>query len=819
MKILSDASVENKGLEALTSLFVSAKAQSPKQVLSVADFMTYVKSGEWKSQITPLREYIAAGDRGNYGIEKGDLPAVTISCSCTSRSTNLSLEEREFVHSGWLQADFDLKDNTKLSDPAVSMAMREALICDPYVCGVFVGPSGEGIKAVVCIDPEKHKDSWLAAEAYFKERHGLNLDKSTKDPMRLCFVSYDPLAEMTEYFCNLPIPEPTEVTKSEPPLSDFPETTAEDIKEMLSFIPSRPDYYTWLRIASAVWAVMPAGEGAALLHEWSPEEKDGEYMGKYKHRLTQIGIGTLAMMAQEHGFDAKAAFRRKKKGGNIRFAKDSEPKLELETINGKPALCLPCDGHLVSQTAAGLGVILSDHGIFCRKGNAFTLDHEGQKLQLATATWLRTWIELQCVPYKVSQRNDGMQIKVKSTMPDDTAKAVLASPQFLEKLPIVERLHPCPMPWLRDNGQIELLPVGLDAESHTFTSDPGFEIVPDSIEGSRVVLDNLLGEFAWPDDGGRSMAVHISAMLTVFASGIMPQGSTRPVFLYVANAEGSGKTTLAQLAGVPYEDTPVETAPSDESEWQKKLLSAVISGRRLLLLDNVKGHLNSGALEAYTTSSHFSGRVLGGSKEFSGEAGATVLITGNGLTVTPDLRRRSLFVELFLQEMRAEDRKFRRPLDSSFIASMRREILGALWGMVKAWDEAGRPVASRHNSSFPRWIATIAGIVEFAGYGCPTAAAEIAGMGDTDTADFTVLVGFMEQGKRYTFEEVAGFAIEGGLFDRMTRDLENGGLNKSAKSSFPKLLCRYDRRRVNATGIFIVEGRGKTRRYLLSSDL
>jgi len=489
----------------------------------------------------------------------------------------------------------------------------------------------------------------------------------------------------------------------------------------------------------------------------------------------------------------------------------------LITIKGKPALKLPGAGHLISQTAAELGEMLAGHSIFSRKGAAFTLDHEGQKLELASPVWLRTWIERHVTPYKSNITKDG-EFRVVNTMTDDAARTVLVSPQFLEKLPTVERFHPCPMPWLRKDGTIELLPIGLDPESHTFTADPGFEIVPDTIEGARASLDNLLGEFAWPDDGGRSKAVAISALVTVFSGGIMPPGSTRPVFLYVANAEGSGKTTLAQLAGIPYENTPVETAPRDETEWQKKLLSAVISGRRLLLLDNVKGHLNSGALEAYTTSPHYSGRILGVSKEFQGEAGATILITGNGLTVTPDLRRRSLLVELFLQELRAEDRHFRRTLDAAAIGNMRREILGALWGMVKAWNEAGSPAATHHNSSFPRWSATIAGIVEFAGYGCPTAPAEIAGMGDTDTADFTALVGLMEPGQRYTFAEVSTIAIEHGLFDRITSDLENGGLSQRAKSSFPKLLGRYDRRMATKTGRFIVEGKGHQRRYLLSGN-
>jgi len=488
----------------------------------------------------------------------------------------------------------------------------------------------------------------------------------------------------------------------------------------------------------------------------------------------------------------------------------------LETVNGKPALRLPGDGFLISDFASDLAGLLDGQNIFARKGAAFVLDHDAQKLEPASPAWLRTWVEKHVSPYKVRPTQNG-EIRLVRTMPDDTARAVLASPQFLERLPRVERFHPCPMPWLRANGQIELLPVGIDADSATFTADPGFHIETMPLPKARALLDYLLEEFAWPEDGGRSKSVQISAMFTVFAAGIMPQGSTRPVFIFVANAEGSGKTTLASLAGAPYRETPVETAPRDEGEWAKKLLSAVIAGRRLLLLDNVRGRLSSPALEAYTSSPHFSGRILGVSKEFSGEAGATVLITGNSLTITPDLRRRSLFVELFMHELKAEDRTFKRTLDPVTVSRSRRDVLSALWSIVQEWDKAGRPKASRSNSSFPRWCDTIAGIVEFAGYGCPTAPAEIEGMGDTDTADFAALADSLQPARRYTFEEIATNAEEGGLFERILSDRDHeGGLSRRAKKQLSGVLTRFDRRRVTASGIFRMEGKGKTRRYLLS---
>ena len=299
------------------SLFHNAFAEEPDEAITLEAFFCGVREGRWQRQIEILREHLKRGDEPRYTAKKRDLPAVTLSCHCLSRERDLSPEAKAITHSGWLQADFDLKDNPILADPEVVKAKRAELLADPYVGAVFVGPSGQGLKAVVSIDTERHKDSWFAAELHFREKHRLSLDKATKDPMRLCFVSYDPELATSEDFQPIPVPEKMpEREVWRPPV----ETTAADIAEMLRFIPPRPDYETWLKIASAVWSVLPMVDGARLLHQWSPEEKEGEYASKHKARLKQVGVGTLAHIAQAHGFDARAAWRRKRWAGRIRFA-------------------------------------------------------------------------------------------------------------------------------------------------------------------------------------------------------------------------------------------------------------------------------------------------------------------------------------------------------------------------------------------------------------------------------------------------------------------------------------------------------------------
>lgn len=297
-------------------LFPNAWAKEPDEVPSLGSVLEQIKSGTWKEEVEILRRRLNQGHRKAYDESKRSLPAFTLSAACLTREKNVAFEAKFIGHSDYLQADFDSKENPQLDD---LQAVKSRLLEDPHIGFIFISPSGQGIKAGVRIDGERHADSFYAAESYFLDTYGLQMDRSTKDPLRLCFVSYDPDLSFKEA-AILPIPEAATTNGSRnkwhPPI----EATADDVREMLSFIPPRPDYEDWLRIASAVWSVLPMLEGCQVLNQWSPEERAGEYTEKWRHKLGDIGVGTLVWYASQHGFDAREAARRKRWAGRIRFA-------------------------------------------------------------------------------------------------------------------------------------------------------------------------------------------------------------------------------------------------------------------------------------------------------------------------------------------------------------------------------------------------------------------------------------------------------------------------------------------------------------------
>jgi hypothetical protein len=218
------------------------------------------------------------------------------------------------------------------------------------------------------------------------------------------------------------------------------------------------------------------------------------------------------------------------------------------------------------------------------------------------------------------------------------------------------------LPVIRASGAVELLPEGYDLESMIFTTPGGPQIEDAGAEDSAKFLRARFVEFCF-QDGDRERAASVAAMLTLFAFNIMPRGVLRPGFLYTANAEGGGKTLLARLAIVPLIGfTPTGSLPEQEEEIQKRVFAAAIAGSPVLFFDNGKRHISSGSLESALTASHVEGRVLGKSQMLHVENMMTVFLTGNGATISGDLRRRLLHVELFLREARAEYRQIENPL-------------------------------------------------------------------------------------------------------------------------------------------------------------
>ena len=101
------------------------------------------------------------------------------------------------------------------------------------------------------------------------------------------------------------------MSKSTSETSRLAAFTADDVREILTWVPTRPGYHDWIKVISAVASVLDGPDAAAVLSEWSAEETPGEYARKLRSPLALVGIGSLIATAKANGFDASAFTRRR----------------------------------------------------------------------------------------------------------------------------------------------------------------------------------------------------------------------------------------------------------------------------------------------------------------------------------------------------------------------------------------------------------------------------------------------------------------------------------------------------------------------------
>jgi hypothetical protein len=369
---------------------------------------------------------------------------------------------------------------------------------------------------------------------------------------------------------------------------------------------------------------------------------------------------------------------------------------------------------------------------------------------------------------------------------------------------------------MRADGHIELLPEGYDDETQTLTiSDVAYAQDMPITEGVAIIED-VLSEFSFTDRG-RSKAVTISGLLGLYAAQIMPVGTKRPVFITAKNCEGAGGSLLTACMVVPViGDFPATDLPTKEEEVSKTLLTHLRKADSAIVFDNVKTIIGGAALEGFTDNVPWGGRLLGVNEDFEGPNNSTVFFSGNGCTVTPDMRRRSLFVELHLDEEHAEDHKYKRVLNVAVLKAMRPKILAACWSLVRHWDELGRPLPSQTHSNFPEWSSTIAGIVEASGFDCPLATPETVFALDEDGDAMRLLAAAMKREQRYSATELYALCRANQIFTGLV-GLHEGAMDKAQFTTMGRLLARYHNRLVGKSR-FLINGTGHGRRFLVKSS-
>ncbi len=345
-----------------------------------------------------------------------------------------------------------------------------------------------------------------------------------------------------------------------------------------------------------------------------------------------------------------------------------------------------------------------------------------------------------------------------------------------------------------------------------------------SLDDATHYLRGLLDEFPFADWGperadgirnSRSMAVHLSAMFNQFAGRLVPRDVPRMGYIYDSNNQGSGKSLLCATAIVPANGRMATQAWNSKDEELKKTLDAeTLRAARYICFDNVRAFVSSQVLEGFMTASDHTGRLLGKTQMFEAANAATVFITGNNLSVSADIKRRTLQVSLFVAEADVQARQVQHPIDVHWLRDPghRRDIQNALSAIIRGWFDAGKPMATQNlRVGYEHWCSVFGGLVQFAGFGDPLAIVEDDDDDmDNEAADMRVLIKVMAESLlsgeqdhvEHSYQAVVNMAHDNGLFEWILdgKEVETTEgpytkkdfmLKADAHSKFGKLMKRW----------------------------
>lgn len=413
------------------------------------------------------------------------------------------------------------------------------------------------------------------------------------------------------------------------------------------------------------------------------------------------------------------------------------------------------------------------HGLYRRGDDVGVIDAETGGFVVMTPKWFRTWfpknrgVFLKDGEFKVKDEETGETkiIPREGDLTKDQCETLLIrGGELWLKLPVIRGVHPVklpvvvsesgeeglPMKELRGRRPLRLLQPGYDPRTGIWTSQSGPDFDPDmTIHHGVALLHRWFHTFGWRNEP-RDMAIHIAALLTMFCRGLF-EGKA-PMFVYNANKRKSGKSVLASLVGWVTTGSRAIMAlqPDAEEALEKRLFAVANSGKTFVNFDNVdwKGKkIESATLDQWITGAEVENQKFFTQDIVSKVVSSVTVMSGNTLEFSEDLDRRSLIIDLLNHLPVSETRppKDAVVLDESFFMTSenRRQLLSALWSIVREWDKAGMPKGPiAEHGSFEDWSRVIPHIVWFAGeatgvgaWDCmmPNANAEV---GDKDTRDF-----------------------------------------------------------------------------------
>lgn len=347
-----------------------------------------------------------------------------------------------------------------------------------------------------------------------------------------------------------------------------------------------------------------------------------------------------------------------------------------------------------------------------RDGFLLTCNEKGETVEI-TATKLQSQIEKVFDAFRLNK--DGEECPVLLSQAD--ANTLLDTEELTAYSNPLRLIVQVP-PLITEAGNLRLLSdPGYHPESGglwVVNSVPGIRLDMPLDEAKHCLTDKLFADydFVTAGDLSRAVAQVISPALKI--GGLLGKVDY-PMDLGLANKSQSGKTHRMKFTASIYGEKPATKAQSKGGvgSLDESIGALLHSGKPFLLLDNVRGDLDSQVLESVIRGTGTALVRLPYSKEFEIDTTRSIIqLTSNDATPTKDLMNRSLVIS---NKKRPKHYEAVLPWGDDFfpyVEERRAQYLSAIYSVITAWWRAGRLRTNETNHAIREWVQSLDWMVQ-----------------------------------------------------------------------------------------------------------
>lgn len=380
--------------------------------------------------------------------------------------------------------------------------------------------------------------------------------------------------------------------------------------------------------------------------------------------------------------------------------------------NNLPLVMLPGDGEPINPAAKMLGELLAKSGThFCRGGLIVTVtpdeDDDAKAPKIVPMKHATLASEFEKHANLAVTKKDGI---LSATCNKATAELICSATVFVESLPAIRIVANCPVLIERDGAMVAVSGYDREAGILTYGPAPMDMELEEAVETLNLILKDF--NFATPADKSRAAA---SLLTPGLIQGQVLRGRA-PMDVTEANDSQSGKGFRNKLTAAVYRASVHTITQKKEKggvgSLEEKLDAKLVRGATFISFDNVRGKMESESLESLLTEDVYSARVPYLANQDIDPRRITVMFTSNCAEMNVDTSNRSSVTRILKQSDNYPYATYPEGNILDHVRANQPRFLGAVFAIIRAWYDAGKPQTTTNFNSFTPWARTLDWIVQ-----------------------------------------------------------------------------------------------------------